>query len=993
MADLQPDLWFDFYPYDNPKAGARLVRLTKQQLLAGSFFRVERRGTGAGKVVLNAAQAEFTDAILHDENLVEVGDANISATDPLGGFFLHRGDFEIISADERGGEDFGIGGPGLLAYIAREIMWSHTYYSFSLDPSLGTAYGQDPFDDLWRLSLAGTGSTLGAMAYRVIYEAMAYRTGTYTHEHGDGIAYHDSHVDDRLSNALPDLVMDFDNVLDSSGAPWDLYDGAFYTRVKTRVLDVILELVGKGLDVQMRGGRQLTLSAFNSYGRDFRGVAFGPGVIRFEHGVNIANPARRAIEAALNGSRALVGSGDVYAAVNSPVPWHVRRSVGLDSDAEDPAALAIDGEANLRAREAGSDVPALKVRYGNDPGNGLYMFGPPEVGGDAWVGDLVTIHRGSGPKQWNNADARIEAIQFDLTEQKVWDDPTVEFGSVYRSVEERGRAAAIQAIAGRPHGPHIRLCRPAHSTFALTYASTNGNDLGFGYLGGGGEEVLLWRQSVDGGPYPKSLSAPIAGEPIWFLRDYTHGCRWTSVDYGPEIPSSVFGTHQDHFRLIDNMDGTFSLQWNDGGTSDSGCDTVDGSFVDLRVTYTPGEGDCPQHIGYSCTPGTAPRAARCDHVHEHGLLDEVGVSLHAAHNVTYDGSAVGSAATNVKERLDELAGGVSSSISIKHLLTAHPFPICAHRGDIGNDGDSGTSQPENTLEAIRQAVKKGANLVEFDLYRDSQGVWQLMHDSTVTRTTDGTGTVASKTTAAMAALAIDGGYGYNASRHGTALRVPTLDQVLTVLRPYDVGVYFHLKETTDAAGTALATKIAAEGFVERGIVLCDGGASQAAAVKAVATNLETAVLSGVLTTVESQPNLNRLLARQDHPTSASVVNGHFPKPTDQYFEVTTHYGTDETTAIENAWTYGVRILMTNNLDTAQRVRERIVERSATLDGAGKVPIAQVPTGTSSSTVALGDHTHGATGLVYLPLTTVVGGVPELVWDADDSLIPTGSTPS
>ena len=28
------------------------------------------------------------------------------------------------------------------------------------------------------------------------------------------------------------------------------------------------------------------------------------------------------------------------------------------------------------------------------------------------------------------------------------------------------------------------------------------------------------------------------------------------------------------------------------------------------------------------------------------------------------------------------------------------------------------------------------------------------------------------------------------------------------------------------------------------------------------------------------------------------------------------------------------------------------------------------------------------GQVWLPLTTVVGGVPELVWDADDSLIPT-----
>lgn len=50
-------------------------------------------------------------------------------------------------------------------------------------------------------------------------------------------------------------------------------------------------------------------------------------------------------------------------------------------------------------------------------------------------------------------------------------------------------------------------------------------------------------------------------------------------------------------------------------------------------------------------------------------------------------------------------------------------------------------------------------------------------------------------------------------------------------------------------------------------------------------------------------------------------------------------------------------------------------------------------GTGATQAAVGSHTHAGIDPadathVWMPLTTVVGGVPELVWDADDSLIPT-----
>jgi glycerophosphoryl diester phosphodiesterase len=53
----------------------------------------------------------------------------------------------------------------------------------------------------------------------------------------------------------------------------------------------------------------------------------------------------------------------------------------------------------------------------------------------------------------------------------------------------------------------------------------------------------------------------------------------------------------------------------------------------------------------------------------------------------------------------------------------------AHRGASGE-------LPENTLAAIRRAVELGADLVEVDVQRSKDGVLVLVHDATLSRTTD-----------------------------------------------------------------------------------------------------------------------------------------------------------------------------------------------------------------------------------------------------------------
>jgi glycerophosphoryl diester phosphodiesterase len=60
--------------------------------------------------------------------------------------------------------------------------------------------------------------------------------------------------------------------------------------------------------------------------------------------------------------------------------------------------------------------------------------------------------------------------------------------------------------------------------------------------------------------------------------------------------------------------------------------------------------------------------------------------------------------------------------------------------------------PENTFAAAQQAIDWGATTIEADVWTSRDGEMVVIHDSTVDRTTDGTGHVVALTTAELAAL-------------------------------------------------------------------------------------------------------------------------------------------------------------------------------------------------------------------------------------------------
>ncbi|KAG5465182.1 hypothetical protein LSCM4_00635 [Leishmania orientalis] len=96
--------------------------------------------------------------------------------------------------------------------------------------------------------------------------------------------------------------------------------------------------------------------------------------------------------------------------------------------------------------------------------------------------------------------------------------------------------------------------------------------------------------------------------------------------------------------------------------------------------------------------------------------------------------------------------------------------VACHRGDWRN-------YVENTLEAVESCIQMGADIVEVDVWRTSDGVLILMHDETLDRTTNGTGRVCDHTLAEVRALRLKDGLG-----NMTEFTVPTVEEALLLAK-------------------------------------------------------------------------------------------------------------------------------------------------------------------------------------------------------------------
>lgn len=141
--------------------------------------------------------------------------------------------------------------------------------------------------------------------------------------------------------------------------------------------------------------------------------------------------------------------------------------------------------------------------------------------------------------------------------------------------------------------------------------------------------------------------------------------------------------------------------------------------------------------------------------------------------------------------------------------------VCAHRGAM-------STFPENTIPAFMEAVRLGAQMIEFDVQLTTDGALVLMHDATVDRTTNGKGRIADLTLAEV--MKLDAGEKMNKLFQGT--RIPTFEEALAVF-PRNVWLNCHLKGGA-ALGEATARVIAKAGRKHQAFLAATAEAAKAA---------------------------------------------------------------------------------------------------------------------------------------------------------------------
>ncbi len=319
----------------------------------------------------------------------------------------------------------------------------------------------------------------------------------------------------------------------------------------------------------------------------------------------------------------------------------------------------------------------------------------------------------------------------------------------------------------------------------------------------------------------------------------------------------------------------------------------------------------------------------------------------------------------------------------QRLFFAGSIGIVAHRGGAA-------LFPENTIVAFRSVALRWPDaVIETDVRLTSDGVPVLIHDPTVERTTEGTGTVAAQPLAALQKLdaayrfTTDGGSTF--PNRGQGIRIPTLKEALAALP--STRFQIEIKEGVEAVAPIVQTIQAAQASSRVLVTARNSEVLQRvrAQLPQVPTNFDEAAARELVTLIRNDADATRLPA-------GDLVTGEPRELTAAGLGVTEitalgrggirvqAFTVDDPTEMRRLLDQGVASLVTNRPDlVAAALGAKAANPAATGSGASATaagPAAPPPIRTLVSLGdSIGDPPAGTTTYIAELTKRLAGGQP------------------
>lgn len=241
--------------------------------------------------------------------------------------------------------------------------------------------------------------------------------------------------------------------------------------------------------------------------------------------------------------------------------------------------------------------------------------------------------------------------------------------------------------------------------------------------------------------------------------------------------------------------------------------------------------------------------------------------------------------------------------------------LCAHRGAM-------ETHPENTIPAFRAAVEAGAHMIEFDVWLTKDHRMVVIHDSSVDRTTNGTGKVPDLTFSEIRAL--DAGSWKDPGFAG--VQIPTPEEVLKEI-PYNVWINIHIKGAGELPAM-IARLVEAEGRLHQAFLACGTEAARVAkeAVPGITIcnmDRQESAEEYVASTISARTGFIQLLRKSEYKDFAGSV-----KLLKENGIKVNYYGTDSPEELKMLFDAGVDFPLVNDIVHTMQVARGLGIESA-----------------------------------------------------------------